>query len=113
MPTYLDKDGVVHDVDVSTGNIAARCNIAASQHLPPEQERIYPHEKMPVTCFACIAEGPRKGPMPEFIICDTCCAWYQERDEMLRHVTEDEVAEHEEFRVLKNGTLPTCSRCPR
>jgi len=111
VPTYLDKDGVVHDVDVSTGAIRSRCKSTPSEHHPPETARIDLHANRSVTCFMCLAEGPNKDPTPEFAVCDTCSSWWQERDEKLINVTDEEVAGHENFRVFKVGTMPTCANC--
>jgi hypothetical protein len=119
MPTWRDSDGIVHQVDILTSTAYLCCTKlgdyygSSSRRVPDEgpMSKLSTHESLPVTCIGCLAESPPKAPIDEFIICDACGQLWQETEEVLVPTTREALDLLGSFRIVAEGTLPTCRCC--
>ncbi len=122
MPTWEGRDGVVHAVDMRTNRATLACETSMLRepfgtrrpltHIGTKDDKFSPNETREVTCMACLAEGPTSDGVPEFMTCDACGQLWRELNEKLVPCDRSALDGVTSFRVLKSGTLPTCSRCP-
>lgn len=109
MPTAIDENGIVHDLQTNVGLAIPRCGMMALS-----MSNIRTHEEQPVTCYVCMGgEAVLKNKL--FIICDGCGRWWQEQNETLVEVQNQMEASAGppggDVEVMKPGTLPRCKVC--
>ncbi len=114
MPSYRDKNDIVHDVQLTGSGSWGRCGI---RFVPDEAERYGWAPEMRVSCVTCLDSDDvynAQNGTALVVICNGCGQWWLEQEDgTLRETTQKEMRPNDSFMTMCDGTMRSCGKCRR